>query len=696
MICEQFINISFFSYLFQRLNEIKINSIRLSKDMNDEDTKNGLKVDGDLKPLKFSTSFMDTSIKPCTDFYRYCNNSWLSQNPIPDDKSSFGTFSQMSERNKYLLGKILEDCASGSIKDSNGIKLGDFYTSAMNISKIEELKFAPIVKIMTSIEGISSRKELLEKYIELHGLGIQCFFTAESSPDKKNSSIYAFYLEQGGLTLPDRDYYLSETFSTLKKDYQKHVANMFVIYGYDIKKSEKIAENILSIETDIAKIHRTRADLRDEEKNYNRVETEKVSKSYKSIQLLEYMDKLKIPTPEYVIVGQPEAIQYVSDLLETHDVEELKSYLLWNVLRFVSPFLHSEVENENFDFFGKKLMGKVKKEDRWKNAVRIIDGCMGEAMGEIFVHRHFGNDARERANIMVADIIETFKDRLSSLPWMGEETRNKALLKFSRFRAKIGHPDKFRNYDSLVIRSDDYAGNIFRAIQFEVNRQMSRVGSNVDRNEWYMSPPTVNAYFSPTDNEIVFPAGILQPPGFDPEMDDAINYGSMGAVIGHEITHGFDDQGRLYDENGNMVNWWSDKDKEMFTSLANEIDVLYNGLEPLPGINVNGKLTLGENIADIGGLSIAFEALQRKLNRDGRPDLIDGFTPEQRFFISFSQLWKNNMRNEFVKLLITSDPHSPDMFRGSIPAYMHEGFSSAFNCSYIPEEGTKFKRINIW
>ena len=664
--------------------------------MNDKDTKNGRMVDGDLKPLKFSTSFMDKSINPCTDFYRYCNNSWLVQNPIPDDKSSFGTFSQMSEINKYLLGKILEDCASGIIKDSNGIKLGDFYTSAMNIDKIEELRFKPIKEMMTSIESISSREDLLEKYIELHGLGIQCFFTSESAPDKKNSSIYAFYLEQGGLTLPDRDYYLSETFSTLKKDYQKHITNMFVIYGYDKKESENIAENIISIETNIAKIHRSKADLRDEEKNYNRVETNKVLNSYQSIHLDEYMNKLNVPTPEYIIIGQPEAIQHISDLLDKHDIVELKNYLMWNLLRFVSPFLHSEAEDENFDFFGKKLMGKLKKEKRWKNTVRIIDGCMGEALGEIFVHRHFGNEARERANIMVTDIIETFRDRLSNLPWIGEETRKKALLKFSKFRAKIGYPDKFKNYDSLVIKNDDYVGNIFRAIQFELNRQMSRVGSNVDRNEWYMSPPTVNAYFSPTDNEIVFPAGILQPPGFDPEMDDAINYGSMGAVIGHEITHGFDDQGRLYDENGNMQNWWSDTDKEMFTKLANEIEVLYSSLEPLPGMKVNGKLTLGENIADIGGLSIAYEALQRKFNRDGRPGLIDGLAPEQRFFISFSQLWKNNIRNEYVKLLITSDPHSPDMFRGSIPAYMHEEFWSAFNCSYVGEENTKFKRINIW
>ena len=664
--------------------------------MSEDNPKEGLIVDGEMKTLKFSTSFMDTSIKSCTDFYMYSNGKWLAENPIPEDKSSYGTFSQMSERNRYLLGKILEDCASGNIKDSNGIKLGNFYRSAMNIDKIEELQFKPIREMMSSIEGIFTREELVNKYIEMHSIGIQCFFTAESAPDKKNSSVYALYLEQGGLTLPDRDYYITDTFSTLKKDYEKHIVKMFTMFGYDQKRSEKMAENILSLEDEIAKIHRSRADLRDEEKNYNRMNTADASSSYSSIKLVEYINELKIPMPQYVVVGQPEAILQASEILQTHDIEKLRDYLLWNLLRFTSPFLHSSAEDENFDFFGRKLMGKAKKEKRWKSAVRIVDGCMGEALGEIFVKRHFGNEARDRANIMVSDIIETFNGRLKNLPWIGEETRKKALLKFSKFRTKIGHPDKFRNYDSLEINGDDYVGNIFRSIKFEINRQMSRVGGKVDRNEWYMTPPTVNAYFSPTDNEIVFPAGILQPPGFDPEMDDAVNYGSMGAVIGHEITHGFDDQGRLYDENGNMLNWWTETDIEKFTKLANEIDILYSGLETLPGLHVNGKLTLGENIADIGGLSIAYEALQRKLARDGRPGLIDGFTPEQRFFISFSQLWKNNLREEYVKLLITSDPHSPDVFRGAIPAYMHEEFKRAFNCDTDANGSVKFKRTNIW
>ncbi len=649
----------------------------------------------DIKPQapKFSALYMDKSAKPCNDLYTYSNGKWLKETPIPEDKSSYGTMTEMYEWNTYLLGKILEESAFGKIQGDLASMLGNFHKSVINLDKLETVGFKPIKDIMDGITRISDRNELLNEIINLHSLGIQVFYSTDPSPDKKDSSKYTLYLVQGGLNLPDREYYLSSTFAQIKKDYADHIENMCNLYGFSNDQSKKISGNVLEIEEGIAKISRSRADLRDDEKNYNKIDYEDALNKFKHLKLEAYFSKLGIPKITYLIVGQPEVLEYINKIMDVIDLDKIKSYLYWNVITFAAPYLHSAADTEHFNFYGKKLMGQPIQGKRWKKSVSLVDAYVGEALGSIFVSRYFTEESKKKSMVMVNDILQTFHERLEKLPWLEEETRKRALLKLSKLRVKLGFPDNFRDYSSLLIQEDDLFGNILRSTQFEMNRVYARVGTDVDPNEWYMTPPTINAYFSPTDNEIVFPAGILQPPCFDPDMDDAVNYGSIGAVIGHEITHGYDDQGRNYDENGNINNWWTETDKEKFEKLSTEIEKMYSAFEPLPGLNVNGKLTLGENIADIGGVSIAYEALQKKFHRDGRPGPIDGMTPEQRFFVSFSQLWKYHERDEYLKLSITMDPHSPVVYRGTIPAYMHEKFLDSFNCD---KNSNSTKRVNIW
>ena len=646
---------------------------------------------------KFSVNYMAPNEDPVSNFYYYSNGNWIATHPIPEDKIRWGAFMEIAERNRYVLGKILEECAFSERWDNKTIQqLGSFYLSAMDTKKIDELKFKPIKEWARKIDEIKEKNELISLISEFHRYGLEAMFSYSSDSDEKNSSIYAYYLEQGGLSLPNRDYYLLDSFENIRGYYKRHVANLFSLYGQSLQDAERSAETVFEIELQLAKSSRTPVELRDPERNYNRFMYEDLDRSIPSVGMRRYLSEIGLPDVKHIVIRQPEFFENLGKMLDSISLSEWKTYLTWKLLHFASPFLHEEVMKEYFDFYERKLLGRKKPEKRWKQVVQLIDGQMGEALGKLYVEREFTEESKRKMEEMVSDLKEAFREKLKKLDWMTEETKKTAIEKFSKFNAKIGFPKKFIDYSSIDISPGDFFGNILRTNEFETMRKIKRVNTPVDKDLWEMSPPTVNAYFSPTKNEIVFPAGILQPPFFDPTMDDAVNYGATGGIIAHEMTHGFDDEGRKYDKDGNLKDWWSKVDADEFEKRAKSVVNLYGQLEALPGLHVNGELTLGENIADMGGVSIAYEALQKKLARNpGLRKNIDGLTPEQRFYISWSQSWRANVREEAIKWQVSNDPHSPDRFRGEIPAVIHLKFHEHFGS--IDNENKKAKEvITIW
>ncbi|MCL4451739.1 MAG: M13 family metallopeptidase [Candidatus Thermoplasmatota archaeon] len=630
---------------------------------------------------KFSAKYMDMSVNPFDDFYSFCNGTWAREHPIPEDKAFWSGSAELFERNRYILVKILEKCATMPHENQDPVQkmLGDFYYSGINEENIESLKFKPIDEYMKKVDSANNREDLLKVAMDLHSIGIPCLFSWDSSTDAKNSEVYAMYLKQGGISLPNRDYYFDDSFDKLRKDYVKHIANMFTLYGFSHDAATKAADAVFKLETRMAGVSRRPEELRDPEKNYNRISMNEIGKRFPTIDFRSYFQQISLPKVDYVVVSQPEFMDGLGKLLHESGVDEWKTYMKWKILHFAAPYLHTAAQDEDFDFFARKLFGRKQKEKRWKRMVSITDSHLGEALGKLYVEQEFGEEAKRRMSDMIEDLREVFTERLKGLDWLSPATKEKALEKFSRFRAKIGYPSKFIDYSSIRITRENFFENITATNNFDFRRYIKRVNSPVDRELWEMTPPTVNAYFSPTENEIVFPAGILQPPFFDPMLDDAVNYGATGGTIAHEITHGFDDEGRKFDADGNIRDWWTQEDEKAFLERAREVSKLYGSLEALPGLKVNGDLTLGENIADIGGVSIAFEALERRLKRN--PEMrkeIDGFTPEQRFFIGWGQSWRMNVRDEALRWQVSNDPHSPDNFRAEVPAWVHEKFDSTF------------------
>lgn len=629
----------------------------------------------------FSISNMDRSVSPALDFYSFACGEWVKNNPVPADKSRWTSFGQLAERNSYLIHALLEDAAvKNSPKGTPSREAGDFYISAMDTNRLEQLRFQPIAGDLKRIDGVKSVPGLFRLLAHFHGEGVGGIFGADFEPDAMHSSIYALELEQGGLSLPDRDYYLKDGFAPQREEYLKHVAKMLELLGEKPREAEDDAKTALNLETLLARAGRTRVELRDPNKNYNKFTRAQLLQNNPDIDWQGYLSARGLGNVPYAIVGQPEFFAAVDGLIRSQPLSDWKVYMRWHVLHAAAPFLCHDAEEENFNFYGKVLSGQLEQEPRWKRAFRTLDGSIGEAVGQLYVEKYFPPEARARMKVMVEDIKTVYHDRLEKADWMAEATRAKALAKFARFSQKIGCPDKFRDYSSIKITRDDYWGNVCRAAAFEEHREMARVGKPVDRTEWDMTPPTVNAYFNPLQNEIVFPAGILQPPFFDPAMDDAVNYGGIGAVIGHEITHGYDDQGRKYDADGNLNDWWTKADAKEFEARAQKVVDEYNAFEPLPGVHVNGRLTLGENLADLGGVTIAYNALERDLARDpSKRKTIDGYTPEQRFFIAFAQLWRNNIREAEARRLVTVDPHSPGRFRAIGPLMNFQPFFEAFD-----------------
>jgi predicted metalloendopeptidase len=649
---------------------------------------------------RFSLDYMDRSVSPGADFYQFADGAWVANNPVPADKSRWGSFDELQERNSYLLHQILETAAADTQapEKSPTREVGAFYASGMDTNRLEQLRFEPIAPDLKRIDAIRSRASLFAALAVFHGEGIGGIFGSGEGPDAKNSSIYALQFEQGGLSLPDRDYYLKDNFAPQRQAYRDHVTRMFTLLGEKPDDAAAHAATVLDLETALAKASRTRVELRDPDKNYNLCSTDDLFQRNPDIPWKLYLDDSGLGKASYAIVGQPEFFEAVDGLLKDRPLADWKPYLRWHVLHASAPFLHREVEFENFNFFNKTLSGQPQEEPRWRRVSRVVDGSIGEALGQLYVEKNFPPDARARMNELVENLKTVYRDHLRQADWMTGETRAKALAKFARFTQKIGHPAIFRDYSSIRIVRDDYLGNIRRAAAFESHREIVRLGKPVDRTEWHMTPPTVNAYFNPLQNEVVFPAGILQPPFFDVSMDDAVNYGAIGVVIGHEMTHGYDDEGRKYDADGNLAAWWSDKDSAEFEARAQKVVDEYSSFEVVPGVRVNGNLTLGENIADIGGVSISYDALERALAKDpSKRRTIDGFTPEQRFFISFAQIWRTNTRETELRRRVIVDPHSPGQFRAIGPLMNFQEFYDAFGISdTAPMWRPPALRARIW
>ena len=624
-------------------------------------------------------SDMDPSIRPGVDFYHYANGSWLKKTPIPADKPRWGSFDELREQNWKILKAILEEASNTRSSKAGSIeqKTGDFYASAMDTAQIESSGLTPLKPFLDGITAIHDRNSLIRETARLQSYYINPLFSFGVDTDEKDSEHVTFYFGQGGLGMPSREYYIDDIHAKIREAYLAHLRNVFKLMGESDSDAARHAQTVLSLETDLAKVSRTRVQLRDPLANYNKMPLDKAVSLAPAFPWKEYLTCCGLDRYQQVILGQPEFFKALSQYLQQRPLEDWKAYLRWHVILECSPYLGTALELEHFHFYGTVLNGTREMEPRWQRATRQTDQYLGEALGQLYVARRFSPEAKKRALGMVANIQQTFRSRLEHVDWMSPETRAKALQKFAAFRVKIGYPDKWIDYSRLDIDRGPYIENVLRARHFDFQRRLDKVGGPVDKTEWQMTPSTVNAYFNGTGNEIVFPAGILQPPFFDPQADDAVNYGGIGAVIAHEITHGYDDQGRMYDSRGNLNVWWSMQDSRNFKDRSQILVDQFNKYEALPGLFVNGRFCLGENIADLGGVTVAYEALQHTMTAKTRPPLIEGFTSEQRFFLSWAKIWRVNCRPEALRQQILVDPHSPGPYRTiGAPTNMEEFFQA--------------------
>ncbi|HEY4950959.1 MAG TPA: M13 family metallopeptidase [Candidatus Acidoferrales bacterium] len=630
----------------------------------------------------FSARNLDTTCKPCDNFYQFAMGGWMKANPIPAEYSSWGTFTQLRDNNLTAMRTILEAAAkSNAAPGSNEQKIGDFYASCMDTSAIEAAGLKPIAGELAAIDAINDRKSLDSVIAQLQREGAGAVFRFSSGQDIKDSTRVIAMASQGGLGMPDRDYYFRDDDKSkqLRAEYQQHVAKMFELSGDAPDKAAAEAKTVVAIETALAKGSRARVELRDPEKNYNLMPLSEMKTLTPDWSWENYLRAVGAPSVGQVNVRQPEFFKEMNEELASVSLPDWKIYLRWHVIHASAPGLPDKFVEENFDFYDRKLSGTKEIPPRWKRCAQSTDSNLGEALGQIYVDKYFPPAAKARARQMVNNLIAALRDDIPTLAWMSPETKKEALAKLEAFNVKIGYTDKWRDYSKLTIDRGSYASNVRRGIEFEYARQLDKIGKPVDRTEWGMTPPTVNAYYNSSMNEIVFPAGILQPPFYDPNADDAVNYGGIGAVIGHEISHGFDDQGSKFDGKGNLHEWWTADDRKSFTERGNCVVNQFNSYEVEPGLHQNGKLVLGESIGDLGGLAIAYAAYEKSIEGN-RPKDIDGFTPEQRFFLGWAQVWGANQRAEAARLQTNTDPHPLARFRGNGPLSNMEAFAKAFGC----------------
>ena len=650
-------------------------------------------------------AYMDTTTTAKEDFFRYVNGAWLDSTEIPNDRTRWGSFDELRQRTDEdalaLLKKTAEsEDLDGTTDQGKAVLL---YKSIMDTVTRNEQGVEPVKPYLAKIDEIQSKEDLQDFLVEMSDYGSAGFFSFRVSADSKNSDMNAAYLSPSGLGLPDRDYYLLEDSDSKKKreQYKEYITDMLQYIDYSEEDAADAAKSILAFETKLAEPRLDKVERRDARKTYNPMTVAELQKITPAMQWNSYFEGIGAKDLDTIIVSQPEYMKALQDLLAENSVEDWKRYLKWDFFNGAASNLTTELERKSWEFYSQTLRGAKEQRPRDERALASVNGVLGEALGKLYVEEHFPPQAKETAKEMVDNIIKAYENRINNLSWMSEDTKKKALEKLSTFNVKIGYPDKWKDYSALEVKSPEDGGSYFQnmlnAQKWRVSENLEDLGQPVDKTEWFMPPQTVNAYYNSRYNEIVFPAAILQPPFYDYEADAAVNYGGIGAVIGHEISHGFDDSGARFDAEGNLNNWWTDKDLEQFEGLGNDLAEQYSAIEVMDSVYINGKFTLGENIGDLGGVNAAYDGLQIHLKEQGNPGEIDGFTPEQRFFLSWATVWRTKMRDEALKNRIKTDPHSPGMYRAYVPLQNIDAWYDAFAIEkgdpmYLnPEE-----RVRIW
>ena len=658
--------------------------------------KNKQKV---IQPI--NSANLDVTVKPGDNFYQYANGGWLKNNPIPADKSRFGAFEELEETNSSQLRGIMDEASADKNAKPGSIiqKIGDFYSSGMDTAKIEKDGIKAIQAELDQIDAIKTIADFQKQIALNHSKGLPGLFYFFAAQDEKNSENMIAQLYQGGLGLPDRDYYVSDDNRSkeIRAEYQKHLVRSFELIGQPNADAVKSAEIVLKIETDLAKVSSTRLALRDPVSNYNKNNLAGLKKIAPKLDWDLYFSNLGLLHTKDINVGQPKFITEMAKMTTTVPIEQWKIYLKWNLVRSASSSLSSAFEKEHFAFYGTVLSGIKEMKPRWKRVVDETSSSLGEAVGQLYVEKFFPPKAKERMVKLVSNLKAALKERIQNLTWMSEATKKEAEIKLEKINVKVGYPDKWIDYTNLTVSKDSYFVNVMNANHFAFKRDLDKIGKPVDRTEWGMTPQTVNAYYSPNMNEIVFPAGILQPPFFYIDGDDAVNYGAIGVVIGHEMTHGFDDQGRMYDKDGNLRDWWTKADATNFKNQTKVLIDQFSNFKVLNSLTVDGKLTIGENIADLGGVNVSYTALQKALQGKDMNEKIDGFTLSQRFFLSYAQVWRNNIRDKELMRRLKEDVHSPGIARVNGIVYNIPAFYSAFNIQPTDKQFKPVeKRANIW
>jgi putative endopeptidase len=636
-------------------------------------------------PISFDVNAIDKSVDPCVDFYQYACGNWRKDNPIPADQVRWGRFNELGEYDRYLLYVDLKRAADDP-KTPLQRKYGDFYAACMNSDLADQLGDKPVEPILAKIDVLKDKHDLAALVAALADRdGTATFFRFVSEQDEKDASQQIGAVLQGGLSLPDRDYYLddSDRMKTIRAQYKQYATDLFKLAGDNDDKAAQEADAVLTIETALAKGSLPRVDMRDPAKRYHFEPVSDLSTLAPNFDWSSYLSSMPAPTIQQLNIATPDFFKAMNEVIDGQSLDNIKSYLRFHALNSAAPWLSSNFVDLNFGFFEKTLTGQAVETPRWKRCTMLTDRAMGEAVGQDWVKENFPPQAKASMEQLVAALEKALNEDIQNLTWMTPETKKEAEAKLAAFRQKIGYPEKWRDYSKLEVNRDDLLGNIQRAVAFETARDLQKIGKPVDEKEWTMTPPTVNAYYEPSNNDINFPAGILQPPFYDYTKDPAVNFGAIGVVIGHEMTHGFDDEGSKYDGQGNVKNWWTPADRAAFDERTGCEVKEYGNFEPVPGQKLNGKLTLGENTADNGGLRIAYQALQSVLASEGQgaeTKKIDGYTPDQRYFIAFAQVWCENTREQAARVYAHVDPHSPGRFRANGSVQNFDAFGKAFGC----------------
>lgn len=642
---------------------------------------------------------LDTTAHPGTDFYQYACGGWMKNHPLTDEYSMYGSFTQLAENNNEQIRELIQELAGETHQQGSvAQKVGDLYKIVMDSVKLNADGVTPIREELNRIAAVKEKKELYPLMADLYMRGVGSYLALYVAADEKNSSMNAVQIAQSGLSMGERDYYLADDEATkkIREAFKAHVQKMFRLAGFDEAVAQKAVQTVMGVETRLAKAFRSRVELRDPQANYHKMSMEDIRKEYASFDWDAYLGGLGLKDVKEIIVGQPASLLASVKEIDSLPLEQQKLYLQWKLIDGAAGCLNDAMVEQNFDFYSRTLSGAKEMRPRWKRAVSFVSSALGEAVGQMYVEKYFPAAAKERMVTLVKNLQESLGDRIRNLSWMGDTTKEKALEKLAAFRVKIGYPDTWKSYDDLDIKNDSYWANAERASIWGMKEMMAKAGKPVDREEWLMTPQTVNAYYNPTTNEICFPAAILQPPFFDMNADDAFNYGAIGVVIGHEMTHGFDDQGRQYDKEGNLKDWWTAEDAERFNERAQVLVDFFDNIEVAPGVHANGKMTLGENIADYGGLQVAYQAFKKATQTQPLP-VADGLTPEQRFFLAYAGVWANNIRPEMVLYLTKVDVHSLGEWRvnGTLPQ-----INAWYDAFQINEADSMYlapdKRAAIW